>query len=223
MHCTDWNTIPYTAALAKQQKLFDKIIACKQVGTPTHNLETIVFCEHPHTYTLGKSGKPGNLLVNEDFLNKIGATFHHINRGGDITYHGPGQIVGYPILDLNNHPYLLRQYIENLEEAVIRTIADFGIVGERLKGATGVWIEPHTLQARKICAIGVQASHFVTMHGFALNVNTDLKYYTYINPCGFTDKGVTSIAQEVGRAVNIDLVKKRLKEHLMLLLDINKE
>jgi lipoyl(octanoyl) transferase len=158
------------------------------------------------------------LLANEEFLKKINATFHHINRGGDITYHGPGQIVGYPSLDIDSLGLSLRTYIEAVEESVIRLMKDYSINCERLKGATGVWIDAHSSKARKICAIGVKASRGITMHGFALNVNTDLTYFNYINPCGFTDKGVTSMKQELGEEIDISLVERQLFEKFTSLL-----
>ena len=168
-----------------------------------------MLCEHPHVYTLGKSGAAANLLISDDFLKRIGATYHKIDRGGDITYHGPGQIVGYPIIDLEKFGVSLKGYIHKIEEMVIRTVAEYGIMGERLDGATGVWLDTKIPgKARKICAIGVKASRFITMHGFALNVNTNLDYFSYINPCGFVDKGVTSIERELGKIVDFDEVKK---------------
>jgi len=170
--------------------------------------------EHPHVYTLGKSGEQNNLLINDQFLKQIQATYYKINRGGDITYHGPGQIVGYPIFDLELMNMSIKTYIDKLEEVIIRTIAEFGIKGERLHDATGVWIDPQVSgKTRKICAIGVRASRYVTMHGFALNVNTNLQYFSYINPCGFVDKGVTSIAKELGHEVEMSTVKDLLKKH----------
>jgi len=178
----------------------------------------VILCEHPHVYTLGKSGHENNLLINEEFLNKIQATFFKIDRGGDITYHGPGQLVGYPILDLDNHKVSLKQYIHTIEEAIILTIAEFGIIGTRFEGATGVWLDVGKQNTRKICAIGVRASKFVTMHGFALNVNTDLTYFNYINPCGFVDKGVTSIQKELQREVSMEEVKRLFSKHFQGLL-----
>lgn len=156
----------------------------------------LLFCEHPHVYTLGKSGVEENLLVDSDFLGSIGATYFRTDRGGDITYHGYGQLVGYPIICVNDYSLGLREYIFTMEQAVINAIAHFGIEGFRVDGATGVWINEQG-QERKICAIGVKASRYITMHGFALNVNTDLSYFSYINPCGFTTRGVTSIANNL--------------------------
>lgn len=175
--------------------------------------QVVYFCEHPHVYTLGKSGQNQNLLIPDAFLKKINATFYKIDRGGDITYHGPGQIVGYPIIDLEALNIKVKVYVRGLEEMVIRTLADYGIESGRLDGATGVWLDKDVPgKTRKICAIGVRISRYVTMHGFALNVNTDLRYFQYINPCGFTDKGVTSMQQEEGREIEIGDVHKNLKE-----------
>ncbi len=211
MNFTDWGRIDYLQAWNQQDEIFNKILDAKKSGLPTHDLETIVFCEHPHVFTLGKKGNENNLLIDNEFLKKANATFYHIDRGGDITYHGPGQIVGYPIIDLENHSLSLKGYIFNMEEAIIKTVATFGIDASRLNGATGVWLDPNTKFARKICAIGVRASRFVTMHGFAFNVNTDLSYFSYINPCGFVDKGVTSLQKELGREINMQEVKSLLK------------
>ncbi len=175
----------------------------------------LLFVEHPHVYTLGKSGTPNNLLINEQFLKQINATFYKSNRGGDITYHGPGQIVGYPIFDLETMGLQIKSYIEKLEEAIIQTIAEYGITGTRLEGSTGVWLDANLPgKTRKICAIGVKASRYVSMHGFALNVNTDLSYFNHINPCGFVDKGVTSLEKEIGKKVNMDEVQKILLQKL---------
>ncbi|MCL1850730.1 MAG: lipoyl(octanoyl) transferase LipB [Bacteroidetes bacterium] len=207
MNFTDWQTIDYKEAWSKQEALFQNIIQTKSEGNATQDLETVFLCEHPHVYTLGKSGKANNLLINEDFLRTIDADFYRIDRGGDITYHGPGQLVGYPILDLENHGRSLKGYIYKMEEYIIQTLAHFGIHSARLAGATGVWLDADTNTARKICAIGVRASRFVTMHGFALNVNTDLTYFNYINPCGFVDKGVTSMQKELGKIISMDEVK----------------
>lgn len=218
MEFIDWGTIPYAQAWEQQETIFNHIIETKKVENPTHDLEKVILCEHPHVYTLGKSGHENNLLINEEFLNKIQATFFKIDRGGDITYHGPGQLVGYPILDLDNHKISLKQYIHTIEEAIILTIAEFGIIGTRFEGATGVWLDVGKQNTRKICAIGVRASKFVTMHGFALNVNTDLTYFNYINPCGFVDKGVTSIQKELQREVSMEEVKQLFSKHFRGLL-----
>ena len=177
----------------------------------------LFFCEHPHVYTLGKSGNKKNLLVNEDYLKIRGATFHKINRGGDITYHGPGQIVGYPILDLDNFFTDIHKYLRFLEEAVIMTLREYGLESERSDGETGVWFDVGTSKARKICALGVKSSRWVTMHGFALNINSDLSYFGNIIPCGIVDKQVTSLQKELGREINIEDVKNKLKRHLVKL------
>lgn len=204
----DWGIIEYSEALAKQEKMFNDAIALKLGGGNVDN--ALVMCEHQHVYTLGKSGNEGNMLINESALNALGAKLFHISRGGDITYHGPGQVVAYPIFDIEQYGIGLKEYIHRMEQSVIDVCAYYGIEAGRLEGATGVWLDAHTPQARKICAIGVQSSHYVTMHGLALNVNTDLKYFHYINPCGFRDKGVTSISQEKGCAIDMPEVKHLL-------------
>lgn len=205
----DWGTIEYNEAWRDQEKLFNQLLEQKQAGKPTSNY--LVFCEHPHVYTLGKSGDEQNLLLNYIQLQARHAAFVHTNRGGDITYHGPGQLVGYPIFDLANFGIGLRQYIEWLEDAIIEFVALYGLKGERMKGATGVWLDTDTVRARKICAIGVRSSRYVTMHGFALNINTDLSYFSHINPCGFTDKGVTSLAVETGEEIDFVAAGKQLR------------
>lgn len=182
---------------------------CKSLPEAEKTPDRLIFVEHNHVYTLGKSGSEQNLLLDYIQLQARDASFYKIDRGGDITYHGPGQLVGYPIFDLDGMKLGLRDYIQQLEEAIIRGISRFGIEGGRLDGATGVWIDPDKgARARKICAIGVRASRFVTMHGFALNVSTDLSYFSHINPCGFTDKGVTSIEKETGRKTEMEDVKR---------------
>ena len=206
-----------------QQSLFEGRLNLRREGAQGEDCGTILTVEHPPVYTLGKSGKQSNMLISEAYLQSLGAEFFHIDRGGDITFHGPGQIVCYPILDIGSLGIGLRRYIECLEQAVITTVAHYGIAAERLEGATGVWIcdrndAGESSNWRKICAIGVRASHFVTMHGLALNVNTDLKWFTMINPCGFTDKGVTSISKEVGRVVDLEEVKQLLVTNLTTLL-----
>ena len=176
---------------------------------------TLIFVEHPHVYTLGKSGSEKNLLLDNIQLGTKDARFYRIDRGGDITYHGPGQIVGYPIFDLEVIRIGLKEYIFRLEEAVIDTMGEFGLSGSRLKGGTGVWLDPDIRgKARKICAIGVKASKYVTMHGFAFNVNTDISWFDHINPCGFTDKGVTSLEIEMGKKTDFKEVKEILKGKL---------
>jgi lipoyl(octanoyl) transferase len=181
----------------------------------------LIFVEHPHVYTLGKSGSENNLLLDHIQLRAKDATFFRIDRGGDITYHGPGQIVGYPIFDLDAIKIGLKEYIYRLEEAIIRTVGEFGIEASRFEGGTGVWIDPEIIgKARKICAIGVKASRYVTMHGFAFNVNTDLSYFNNINPCGFIDKGVTSMEKELGSRQDFDFVKSKVKRNLQIVFDL---
>lgn len=220
----DLGHIDYKQAWDYQEKLFDQIIAIKRQNRREEtNLETqsyLLFCEHPHVYTLGKSGDEKNLLVNEEYLTSRGATFHKINRGGDITYHGPGQIVGYPILDLENFFTDIHKYLRFLEEAVILTLADYGIESGRSDGETGVWLESGTENARKICALGVRSSRWVTMHGFAFNVNPDLDYFGNIIPCGIVDKSVTSMEQELGKKVDIQEVRDKLKVHLATIFEM---
>ncbi len=175
----------------------------------------LILCQHPHVYTLGKSGAENNLLINDTFLKSIGATYYKINRGGDITYHGPGQLVGYPIIDLEQFGLHVKEYVTKLEEAIINVLGEYGLSASRLAGATGVWLDADIPgRARKICAIGVRVSRYVTMHGFALNVNTDLSYFNHINPCGFTDKGVTSMRKEIGRELPVNEVEDRMKAAL---------
>jgi len=205
----DWGTIEYNEAWARQEELFNNSIQRKMQDLTTENY--LVFCEHPHVYTLGKSGDEHNMLLNFIQLQAKDATFVHSNRGGDITYHGPGQVVGYPIFDLANFGLGLKQYIYNVEEAIINVLATYNIMSRRLDGATGVWLDVGTPACRKICAIGVRSSRYVTMHGFALNVNTQLEYFNYINPCGFVDKGVTSMEKELGEKVDMDELKIRLR------------
>lgn len=205
-----------------QQSLFDASVARKSagsspapgIGNNPDNAGTILLVEHPPVYTLGKSGHAENLLVAREALEAMGARFFHIDRGGDITFHGPGQLVCYPILDLERIGIGLREYIDTLEEAVIRTVAEYGIAAGRIAGASGVWIDPEGRRPRKICAIGVRSSRFITMHGFALNVSTDLEWFTRINPCGFTDRGVTSIASETGLRPSMQEVKRTVVRKL---------
>ena len=211
----DLGLIPYREAWDYQESLFDRIVSQKQKNRskneamPTDNY--LLFCEHPHVYTLGKSGKDSNLLINEEFLKSKGASLFRINRGGDITYHGPGQLVAYPILDLDNFKISIKDYIAMLEEVVIATLSEFGISAGRLEGATGVWLDPdNNVRARKICAIGVRTSHWVSMHGFALNLSTDLSFFEYIVPCGIAGKSVTSLETESGSRVDVDKVKVKL-------------
>ena len=196
-----------------QEELLKEVLYDKQVNEEPSAKNHFILVEHPHVYTLGKSGDEANLLANSEFLKKIEATYYKINRGGDITYHGPGQLVGYPILDLEYFKIGVREYIQKMEDAIISTLAGFGLNGGRKEGATGVWLQAdHKVRARKICAIGVRVSRAVTMHGFALNVNTDMRYYNYINPCGFNSSQVTSIKQELGREISLDEVKNTVKK-----------
>ena len=220
----DLGLIDYKEAWGYQEKLFQEIIDIKsrnrKEGTNVATQSYLLFCEHPHVYTLGKSGDEKNLLVNEDYLKSRGATFYKINRGGDITYHGPGQIVGYPILDMDNFFTDIHKYLRYLEEAVIKTITEYGIKGERSGGETGVWLDVGKPTARKLCALGVRSSRWVTMHGFAFNVNTDLSYFGNIVPCGIVDKSVTSLQEELGYKLDIEEVKERLKNHLASIFEM---
>lgn len=205
----DLGHIDYTEALAVQTEAFDALLHAKVWGGQGEN--KLFFCEHQPVLTIGKSGKDSNLLIPVELLQCQGVSFFHTNRGGDITYHGPGQITGYPVFDLEHWQLGLKQYIHTLEEVIIRFLALYGIKGERLEGATGVWIDPEVKgRARKICAIGVKSSRYVTMHGFALNINTDLSYFSLINPCGFTDKGVTSLEKELGGKQDFEKAKAQL-------------
>ena len=214
--------MPYKECWEYQQRLFNELLA-KQ-GEGGDHAGTIIFVEHPAVYTLGKSGNMGNMLIDEVRLKALGAEFYHIDRGGDITFHGEGQVVCYPILDLEKLGIGLRRYIEILEQSIIETVAEFGIEGRRLEGATGVWLcdemesgrgEKLQRNWRKICAIGVKASRFVTMHGLALNASTDLNWFTMINPCGFVDKGVTSLTKELGREISFEEASRVLCEKLL--------
>lgn len=207
--CRDLGMMDYKTCWNLQQELFDALLARKRNhAVPSDdNAGTILLVEHPPVYTLGKSGHAENLLVSREALEAAGAQFFHIDRGGDITFHGPGQLVCYPILDLEPLGLGLRDYIDSLEEAVIRTVARYGIEAGRIAGASGVWLDRESRHPRKICAIGVRSSRYVTMHGFALNVNTDLGWFSRINPCGFTDRGVASIASECGHTVAMEEVK----------------
>ncbi len=189
----------------------------EEEGRTQHHL---LFCEHPNVYTLGKSGHMENLLANNNMLRELGVSFFKTNRGGDITYHGPGQVVGYPILDLEHFTTDLGKYMRNLEEVIIRTIGHYGIEGGRLPGATGVWLDAEIKsKARKICAMGVRCSRWVTMHGFALNVNTDLSYFNHIVPCGITDKSVTSIQKELGHKIDEQEIKYLLRHEFGIVFD----
>lgn len=221
----DWGLIDYQEAWTKQEELFDATVAVKTKNrTESTSIPTpdyLVFCEHPHVYTLGKSGHPENLLLDEEGLKAKQATYYKINRGGDITYHGPGQIVGYPILDLDHFFTDIHLYLRTLEEAVILTLADYGVVAGRYPGYTGVWLDADNEKARKICAMGVRCSRWVTMHGFAFNVNANLDYFKNIVPCGIDDKDVTSLERELGRSVDMNEVKDVLKGHLARLFHMD--
>jgi lipoyl(octanoyl) transferase len=229
----DWGLIDYKQAWEKQEALFADTISLKTAirnrvpviegedgyeDTPTSNY--LVFCEHPHVYTLGKSGKPEHLLLDEAGLKEKNAVYYPINRGGDITYHGPGQIVSYPIIDLDNFFTDIHLYLRTLEEAVILTLADYGLKAGRYPGYTGVWFDADNDRARKISAMGVRCSRWVTMHGLAFNVNPDLDYFKNIVPCGIDDKAVTSMQQELGREVDIKQVQKILQQHISVLFDM---
>ncbi len=217
-HFVDWGSVDYKEAWERQEKIFAETLVIKQ-NNRTNNTEVptpnyLIFTEHPHVYTLGKSGHEEYLLLDEAGLKEKDAKFYKINRGGDITYHGPGQIVGYPILDLDNFFTDIHLYLRTLEEAIILTLSDYGIVAGRYEGYTGVWLDADNEKARKICALGVRASRWVTMHGFAFNVNADLNYFGHIIPCGIDDKDVTSMERELGRKLDIEEVKMKLKNHI---------
>lgn len=212
--------IAYKDAWDLQEKLFDEILQAKLANSKTMPENKLLFCQHPHVYTLGKSGNKNNLLLSEKFLKQKQATFYQINRGGDITYHGPGQIVGYPILNLENLGFSIKEFVFNIEEIIIRVLKTYEITATRSEGETGVWLDIDNKQkARKIAAIGMRISRMVSMHGFALNVNTNLDYYNYIIPCGITDKGVTSLQKELGRKVDIEEVETRLLEQFENVFD----
>lgn len=210
--------IDYKEAWDYQESLFASTIALKiarrNQETEEQTINRLLFCEHPHVYTLGKSGNENHFLLNDYSLNSLGAKYYKINRGGDITYHGPGQLVVYPIFDLDYFFSDIHKYLRFLEEAVITTLADYGIVGERMDGLTGVWIEPNTPRERKICAFGVKCSRWVTMHGIGFNINTDLTYFNHIIPCGIEDKSVTSMQKELGKSVDFSEVSNVLKKNL---------
>jgi lipoyl(octanoyl) transferase len=223
----DLGRMDYQQAWDYQEELFSETVALKiknrnldaslQIPTPNY----LLFVEHPHVYTLGKSGKPENLLLDDRGLAQYQAAYYKINRGGDITYHGPGQLVGYPILDLDNFFTDIHKYLRLLEEAIILTLSDYGIQAGRIDGLTGVWLD-HLAQEnpRKICAMGVKSSRWVTMHGFAFNLNADLSYFGHIIPCGIDDKAVTSLHLEIGRKVDEGEAKARVKKHLAALFEM---
>ena len=215
----DLGRVGYSECWDLQRSLFERMLSAKRGDEDARQqIEReagwLLLVEHNPVYTLGKSGKDENMLVPEAYLRSIGAEFFHIDRGGDVTFHGPGQVVGYPILDLEQLGIGLREYIDSIEEAIIGVCREWGIEAGRVAGASGVWIDGDTPRARKICAIGVKSSRYVTMHGFALNVATDLKYFNHINPCGFVDRGVTSIEREVGHEVDFEQVKMQVVKHL---------
>lgn len=218
VHFLDLGLIDYKEAWDLQEELFQesiqKKIRIRNGETDLVTINHLLFCEHPHVYTLGKSGSETNLLLNEVELAENHASYYKINRGGDITYHGPGQLVAYPIFDLDYFFTDIHKYMRFLEEAVIQTLAHFGILGGRVDGLTGVWIEGETTRARKICAMGVKSSRWVTMHGIGFNVNSDLRYFSHIIPCGIDDKAVTSMQQELGYALSMAEVSTILKEKL---------
>ncbi len=196
-----------------QEKLLSGIVGERESTGKPSGQNYFILVEHPPVYTLGKSGNENNMLIKPEFLDQVGAKFYRINRGGDITFHGPGQLVGYPIMDLEYFCTGIREYIRKMEEAIILTIAAFGLEGIRKEGATGVWLDALVPErSRKICSIGVRVSRFVTMHGFALNVNTDLRYFSYINPCGFASSAVTSMEKELGRRIDMERVREIIKE-----------
>ncbi|HMI67169.1 MAG TPA: lipoyl(octanoyl) transferase LipB [Cyclobacteriaceae bacterium] len=224
----DLGLIDYKKAWDYQTDLFNKILAVKtenrnlpeSLQKPTDNY--LLFCEHPHVFTLGRSGDEKNLLLKKEGLTSIQATYYHINRGGDITYHGPGQIVVYPVVDLENFFTDIHRYMRLLEESVIQTLIEFGIASGRIPDLTGVWLEPENrIRARKICALGVKTSRWVTLHGLAFNVNTDLTYFDYIVPCGIEDKMVTSLKKETGTVQDMNKVKEILKEKLLSLFEMS--
>ncbi|MBG15554.1 MAG: lipoyl(octanoyl) transferase [Crocinitomicaceae bacterium] len=224
----DLNLIDYKKAWDYQTSLFNPIIDQKIFNrkNPDATVKTknhLLFCEHPHVYTLGTSGKKENLLISEAILQKLNATYYKINRGGDITYHGPGQLVAYPIFDLDHFFTDIHKYLRFLEESVILTLKEYGVVGDRIEGLTGVWIDINTANPRKICALGVKSSRWVTMHGIGFNVNTDLSYFDAIVPCGIKDKSVTSLAKEIGEKVDFEDLKSKLKINLSNVFDFDYE
>ncbi|MDP4729452.1 MAG: lipoyl(octanoyl) transferase LipB [Schleiferiaceae bacterium] len=223
----DLGSWSYQRAWDFQESIFTEVVERKSSNRKlpeeeriaTH--DTLLFVEHPHVYTLGKSGDFGNLLADDERLKSIGAEFYRTNRGGDITYHGPGQLVGYPILDLDEYFTDIHRYLRTLEEVIIATLADYGLSGDRSPGETGVWLDVGTPFARKICAMGVRASRWVTMHGWAFNLNTDLRYFEYIIPCGIKDKAVTSLQRELGRPIDEVEAKARVAGHFARLFEVD--
>lgn len=222
LNVIDTGLTDYADMLAQQRIVFNKMVAMKKTGMSIDE-EYLYLTEHKPVVTLGKHAKEENLLLSIEAMTQRGIGVYHIERGGDVTFHGPGQLVCYPIIDLEQHKLGVRDYVELLEESVIRTLSSFGIAGERIAGASGVWVGAGTLRERKICALGVKCSRYITMHGLALNVNTDLSGFGIINPCGFVDKGVTSMAQELGGKVDMKKVKSLIINHFKDLLAINKD
>jgi lipoyl(octanoyl) transferase len=222
----DWGMVDYKEAWDRQELYFAKTLKIKS-DNRTNNTQIptdhyLFFCEHPHVYTLGKSGKQENLLLDDDGLSDADATYYKINRGGDITYHGPGQIVGYPILDLDYFFTDIHKYLRFLEDAIINTLKKYGIESGRIPGLTGVWLDvDDASKARKICAMGVRCSRWVTMHGFAFNVNSNLNYFNNIIPCGIDDKAVTSMEKELGHPLDFEEVKSVLKNEIAILFEMN--
>ena len=222
----DLGSIDFKDAWDYQTVLFEKVLAVKNENRSLPAYEQnitenfLLFCQHPHVYTLGKSGKENNLLLKQEELSSVNASYYHINRGGDITYHGPGQLVGYLIIDLENFFTDIHKYMRFLEEAVIQTLGEFGLESGRIKGLTGVWMDMEK-HPRKICAFGVKTSRWVTMHGFALNVNPDLSYFNHIIPCGIQDKAVTSMQVELGRSIEMKEVQEILQTKLTKLFEMN--
>ena len=208
----DIGIIDYQKCWDYQEQLLQEIQKEKTDKGQAVPTNYFLLVEHPHVYTLGKSGNRNNMLIQDEFLSKIEASYVRINRGGDITYHGPGQIVGYPIIDLEYYHIGVREYIERMERALIKVVAAYGIKSGLKEGAVGIWVDAETASARKIAAIGVRVSRYVTMHGFALNVNTDMSYFSYINPCGITAYGVASLEKESGRKIDINEVKQLIKK-----------
>lgn len=222
----DLGLIDYKKAWDEQEKLFNSVVSVKlnnrekEITQQEKTKNYLLFCEHPHVFTLGKSGSEENLLANEEQLKKNNATFYKINRGGDITYHGPGQLVVYPIFDLDHFFTDIHKYLRFLEEAVILTLKEYGISAGRIEGLTGVWLDVNDpAKARKICAMGVKCSRWVTMHGIGFNINTQLEYFNHIIPCGISDKQVTSLSRELGGEVNMNELKEKLKLHMANIFD----
>jgi lipoyl(octanoyl) transferase len=210
----DLDLVNYDDALQIQEQYFNEGTAIKleqkNIFSAAQPLNYLLLCQHPHVYTLGKSGSEAHLLLSTNELEEKSIAFYHNNRGGDITYHGPGQMVGYPILDLEQFEPDIKRYMFLLEEVIIKTIAEYSIIGDRIEGSTGVWLDVETRYERKICAFGVKTSRWITMHGWGLNVNTDLSYFNHIVPCGIANKGVTSLEKELGRKLNLEEVKEKL-------------